>query len=95
METEEGEEVPIIDNFSMEGEPCRDLKSVEECSAFEVTCGIFADLGYRYCRKTCGFCDSKVQRSEFEDKIVIDTNVGCRQLSTGGQWPYRRACSNS
>ena len=64
LETEEGEEVPIIDLFYVEDEPCRDLKSSEECSALEPTCGVFADLGYRYCRKTCGFCDSKIQRSK-------------------------------
>ena len=63
LKTEEGQEVAIIDLFHVEGEECRDLKSSEECSAFEPTCNIMAGLGYRYCRKTCQFCESKIQRS--------------------------------
>ena len=74
METEEGDEVAVIDLFFVEDEPCRDLKSAEECSGLESTCGVFAELGYRYCRKTCGLCDSKIQRS----------NAGNANLETRG-----------
>ena len=58
---EEGEEVPIADLFF--GVPCEDLKPDEECQALEPNCAIFAALAFRFCRKTCGYCDSKIQRS--------------------------------